>query len=68
MFFRQEGLLDGLQVLDLTRLLPGPLCTMLMGDYGATVVKIEDIVSGDPTRAIGETIDGEGVFLAAESQ
>ena len=46
-------------MLDLTRLLPGPLCTMLMGDYGATVVKIEDIVSGDPTRAIGETIDGE---------
>ncbi|HOB29560.1 MAG: CoA transferase [Dethiobacteria bacterium] len=63
MFFRQEGLLDGLQVLDLTRLLPGPLCTMLMGDYGATVVKIEDIVSGDPTRAIGETIDGEGSFF-----
>lgn len=60
MSFRYEGLLDGLQVLDLTRLLPGPLCTMIMGDYGAAVLKIEDTAAGDLTRAIGGISGGEG--------
>ncbi len=53
-------LLEGLRILDLTRLLPGPLCTMLMGDYGAEVLKVEDTSSGDPTRAVGEMLDGAG--------
>lgn len=56
----RKDLLEGLQVLDLTRLLPGPLCTMLMGDYGAAVLKIEDPAGGDPTRALGEPIEGSG--------
>ena len=56
-------LLEGLQVIDLTRLLPGPLCTMLMGDYGAEVLKIEDTASGDPTRAVGKEIDDAGSFF-----
>lgn len=61
----QQGdlLLKGLRVLDLTRLLPGPLCTMYMGDYGAEVVKIEDTAAGDPTRAVGDMIDGSGSFF-----
>ncbi len=59
-----QGLvLTGLKVLDLTRLLPGPLCTMLMGDYGAEVIKIEDTASGDPTRAVGKQVDGSGAFF-----
>lgn len=56
-------LLEGLRVVDLTRLLPGPLCTMLLGDYGAEVVKVEDTVAGDPTRAVGREIDGTGSFF-----
>jgi len=40
-------------VLDLTRLLPGPLCAMMLGDYGAEIIKIEDIKAGDPTRFAG---------------
>ncbi len=56
-------LLQGLRVLDLTRLLPGPLCTMIMGDYGAEVLKIEDTAAGDPTRMVGEIIDGMGSFF-----
>ncbi|MGM0652983.1 MAG: CaiB/BaiF CoA transferase family protein, partial [Bacillota bacterium] len=56
--------LEGLVVLDFTRLLPGPLCTMLMGDYGAEVVKIEDLHAGDPTRFVGRFFDGSGAFYS----
>jgi crotonobetainyl-CoA:carnitine CoA-transferase CaiB-like acyl-CoA transferase len=51
--------LDGLHVLDLSRLLPGPLCTMILGDLGADVVKIEQPGIGDYARfappLIGDT-------------
>ncbi len=55
--------LEGLVVIDLTRLLPGPLCTMMLGDYGAEIIKIEDTVAGDPTRFVGPVIDGSGSFF-----
>ncbi len=56
-------MLKGLRVLDLTRLLPGPLCTMLLADYGAAVIKVEDPFTGDPTRAVGDPVDGSGAFF-----
>jgi crotonobetainyl-CoA:carnitine CoA-transferase CaiB-like acyl-CoA transferase len=43
--------LEGLHVLDLTRLLPGPFCTMLLGDLGADVVKVEEPEHGDGARS-----------------
>ncbi len=55
--------LDGLRVIDLTRLLPGPLCAMLLGDYGADVIKIEDTDAGDPTRFVGIAVNGCGSFF-----
>jgi crotonobetainyl-CoA:carnitine CoA-transferase CaiB-like acyl-CoA transferase len=47
--------LAGLRVLDLTRLLPGPVCTLYLADLGADVVKIEDTGAGDYARALDTT-------------
>lgn len=44
--------LEGIVVLDLTRLLPGPAATMHLADFGATVIKVEDTAEGDYLRAI----------------
>src|SRR5262245_62387464 len=43
--------LDGLKVVDLTRVLAGPFCAMLLGDMGADVIKVEEPELGDDTRA-----------------
>ena len=52
------GALEGLRVLDLTRILAGPLCTMMLGDMGADVIKVEPVGAGDDTRAWGPPFAG----------
>jgi len=51
--------LEGLRVLDLTRVLAGPLCTMVLGDLGADVLKVERPDGGDDTRGWGPPFAGE---------
>lgn len=48
--------LEGVRVLDLTRLLPGPMCTLYLADLGADVVKIEDTRDGDYARSLPTSI------------
>jgi crotonobetainyl-CoA:carnitine CoA-transferase CaiB-like acyl-CoA transferase len=51
--FSPRGPLHGVRVLDLSRVLAGPLCTMMLGDLGAHVLKVERPGSGDDTRTWG---------------
>jgi crotonobetainyl-CoA:carnitine CoA-transferase CaiB-like acyl-CoA transferase len=62
----QDLALDGVQVLDLTQIMAGPFCTMLLADMGADVVKVEKPAGGDDIRRMGPPfVSGESAaFLA----
>ncbi len=57
--------LTGIRVLDLTRLLPGPFCTMLLADMGADVIKVEEPGRGDYMRWTPPLVDGQSALFNA---
>ncbi len=57
--------LSGIRVLDLTRLLPGAFCTMLLADMGADVIKVEEPLSGDYMRWTPPLVNGQSALFSA---
>ncbi|MBU4054279.1 MAG: CoA transferase, partial [Proteobacteria bacterium] len=57
------GPLEGIQILSFCTALSGPFCTMILGDMGAEVIKIETIGEGDRTRNSSHKINGVGTYF-----
>ena len=55
--------LENIKVLDLSRVLAGPFASMLLGDLGAEVIKIEAPKTGDDSRAFGPHVEGESAYF-----
>lgn len=57
--------LEGIRVVDLTRILSGPFCSMFLADMGAEVIKVEEPGAGDPIRHQGAMVNGFSLYFAS---
>ena len=60
-----KGPLSGILVVDLSRILAGPYCTLLMAEMGARVIKVEPPKGGDDARAYGPFVNGKSTYFAS---
>ena len=60
-----RGPLSGILVLDLSRILAGPYCTLLMAEMGARVIKVEPPKGGDDARAYGPFVKGKSAYFSS---
>ena len=60
---KNNGPLSGLLVLDLTRVLVGPYCTMILSDLGARVIKVEAPEVGDDSRSFGPFVEDQSAYF-----
>src|SRR5260370_3227438 len=61
----QAGPLSGITIIDLSRILAGPYCTLLLADLGARVIKVEAPSSGDDARQYGPFKGGKSTYFAS---
>jgi CoA:oxalate CoA-transferase len=61
----QPGPLSGITIIDLSRILAGPYCTMLLAELGARVIKVEAPKTGDDARQYGPFINGKSTYFAS---
>jgi CoA:oxalate CoA-transferase len=62
---KAKGPLEGVVVIDLSRILAGPYCTFLMAEMGARVIKVEPPKGGDDARAYGPFVNGKSTYFAS---
>src|SRR5688572_23541053 len=62
---KAKGPLAGVTVIDLSRILAGPYCTMMMAELGARVIKVEPPKGGDDARAYGPFVEGRSMYFAS---
>ncbi|MDE0208296.1 MAG: CoA transferase, partial [Boseongicola sp.] len=58
-----KGLLGGIRILDLSRVMSGPYCTSMLADLGAEVIKVEMPGVGDEARSFGPYKDGQSAYF-----
>src|SRR5258708_12713119 len=61
----QPGPLSGITIIDLSRILAGPYCTLLMAELGARVIKVEAPKTGDDARQYGPFKNGKSTYFAS---
>ena len=62
------GPLNGIKVVDLSRVLAGPFCTLLLNDLGAQIIKVEQPGKGDDSREIGPFLNGKSAYFASANR